>query len=82
MVTATVARGHTVDAPTGERRPTGYDSDKHEMVSGPVYKSFGPGETVTLPLSEIQRLIALGLLVDPAAEVLPVETGDGQSPRP
>jgi hypothetical protein len=61
---AIVRAGRTVDVPIG-RRVHGYDSTKGVEVYGPVYRTFKPGEEVTLAISEIARLRALGFLVDP-----------------
>jgi hypothetical protein len=62
----TVARGHTVEVPTGERyvRATANDGSP---IFAQHSKKYGPGQEVSLPKDEIERLITLGFLVDPNA---------------
>ncbi len=61
-----VARGRSVEIPTGERRIVGYDGKNHCDVSGALVKRYGPGARVELPISELKRLQGLGFIVDPA----------------
>ncbi len=65
MARGTVARGHTIDIPTGERRMIGYDRVTGAPVFTSVIRKAGPGEEVTLVRSEIDRLRRAGFLVDP-----------------
>jgi hypothetical protein len=63
--TAIVATGHSVHVSDGTRVACGYDA----LLSRPVYRQGFrialPGETVELPKSEIEKLMALGYLIDP-----------------
>jgi hypothetical protein len=63
--TGIVASGHSVHVSTGEKIACGYDA----MLARPVYRQAftvaGPGEVVTLPKSEVAKLMAAGFLVDP-----------------
>jgi hypothetical protein len=59
-----VIRG-VVDAPTDIRRRAGYDHETKEYTHRLVPRRFGPGEIVSLPASEAQRLERLGFLQDP-----------------
>jgi hypothetical protein len=63
--TGIVSSGHSVHVCTGEKIACGYDA----MLARPVYRQAfdvaGPGETVTLPKSEIARLLAAGFLINP-----------------
>jgi hypothetical protein len=70
--TGIVADGHTVDVPTGEKVVCGFDAVFARSVFRSVCKSFRPGETVTLPRSEIRRLQQLGFIVDPD-KIAPVD---------
>jgi hypothetical protein len=63
MTKATVAKGHSVEMPTGERVTTGFTGEGKE-VFGQRCKTLGPGSQIELPLSEVRRLQALGFLVD------------------
>jgi hypothetical protein len=69
MGTAKVARGRTVHVPTGVKHVVGsrpYDAGGgtvvHRDITAVEFHSAGPGETVTLPVSEIERLTTLGFL--------------------
>jgi hypothetical protein len=64
---ATVARGRTIIAPMPDEFDViGYESTTGEPVRAQRQRSFGPGETVELSLSEIARLTRLGFLHDPS----------------
>jgi hypothetical protein len=60
--TAIVARGRTVHAPTGQKRVIGYDAVLRTEIYCPFLEMYGPGSEVTLPVTEIARLRALGFL--------------------
>jgi hypothetical protein len=63
-----VERGHTIHAPlANQRRVVGWMDGKR--VFGPVNKSFGPGQEVLLPRSEVKRLRETGHLIDPNKKV-------------
>lgn len=66
MGRAIVARGRVVHAAVrGEYDLVGYDSTTAAPVRAPRTRIYLPGETVELPVSEIERLRALGFLADP-----------------
>jgi hypothetical protein len=59
--TVTVARGHTVTMPhPTETRMVGPDPETGARRTVPVQQDFAPGEKVTLPEEEINRLRAHG----------------------
>jgi hypothetical protein len=70
MSSAKVAAGRSVHIPTGERRVVGSrpwqtadGSILHIDVYAGEFRNAGPGEVVTLPQAEINRMISLGFLV-------------------
>jgi hypothetical protein len=69
LVRAVVARGNTIEVPTGERYVAGYSGEGKDRE--PVYaqrcRSVGPGREVELPADEVARLTEAGSLVDPGA---------------
>jgi hypothetical protein len=75
-VRAIVARGRTIDVPTGQRKLAGLTNEGKEVFRQAV-KTFGPGQTVDLPRDEAKSLRNLGYLVDPDAVAIP--TGEGPS---
>lgn len=64
---ATVARGRSVDVPSGERRKVGHDPVTGEAIFAAVQRRYAEGQQVELPRSQITRLRELGFLTDPAA---------------
>jgi hypothetical protein len=61
--TAVVARGRTVHCPVPDQTQfVGYDKTTGKEIYGPVFKAYGPGSKVELPVSEITRLRGLGFL--------------------
>src|SRR5262249_40060686 len=66
MGRATVARGHTVTIPTGERTLVGYSLDNNAVYSQ-ISRDYRSGHEVELPLDEIKTLRAAGALIDPGA---------------
>jgi hypothetical protein len=60
-----VASGHSVHVNTGEKIACGYDAVLSRTVFRSAFVVVGPGEQVTLPKSEIQKLMTAGFLVDP-----------------
>ena len=74
MVKAIVARGRSLYFGEG-RRVLGFDKDTNQEIFGPAtWRYVLPGETVELPASEVERMRALGYLVDPS-KVAPPEEG-------
>ena len=65
VATAIVSSGHSVHVNSGERIACGYDAVLGRTVYRQGFVVAGPGETVTLPKSEIAQLMANGFLVDP-----------------
>ena len=63
--TGIVRSGRSVHCGSEEKHMVGTDPIKGEPVYACVQEIFGPGQTVTLPRSEIRRLIGLGFLEDP-----------------
>ena len=61
--TGRVAQGRTIETPTGEQAFRCLNA-RGEPVYRPVLKRHGPGEIVTLPKFEIERLQQLGFLED------------------
>jgi hypothetical protein len=62
---AVVARGRSIDVPTGgEPIAVGATPEGKPVSRGPV-KQYGPGQEVELPIDEIKTLRGLGYLVDP-----------------
>jgi|SRR6185437_1220963 len=66
MARATVARGHTVVAPSGDKKIVGYTPEGKPLWA-PALKSYGPNHEIELPESEIAWLRGTGHLVDPDA---------------
>jgi hypothetical protein len=64
--TGIVAGGHSIHVCTGEKIACGYDAVLSRTVFRSAFTVAGPGETVTLPKSEIEKLLAAGFLVDPS----------------
>ena len=66
LVSCTVARGRTVEAPIpdGEKIIAGFDSVKGEYAYAVPCQRFGPGEVVMLQKSEADRIRLLGFLED------------------
>ena len=66
LVSCTVARGRTVEAPIpdGEKIIAGFDTVKGEYTYAVPCQRFGPGETLMLPESEARRILALGFIED------------------
>jgi hypothetical protein len=62
--TGIVASGHSIHINVGKVQ-RGYDA----MLGKPVFRqefcTIGPGEEITLPKSQIERLMAAGFLVNP-----------------
>ena len=78
MVRVTVTRGHSIQV--GE----------HRNRENPI-RHIGPGQTIEVPDTEVERLIATGFIVDPFAKKLPsgvedidmsVYTESSDSPAP
>lgn len=76
---AIVARGRSVHAPTGRKLSVGsVPLPQTSPIGPPTFtgvtssecRSYGPGESVTLPLSEIARLRASGFLLSESGEVV------------
>ena len=67
MTECTVQNGRTlqVPSPSGQRRIVGFDAGKNENVFALVTEVFQPGQSLSLPLSEYQRLLAAGFVVAP-----------------
>jgi hypothetical protein len=64
---AVVARGRTImGSVPGQVKFVGHDREGNK-VYGPIYRVFGPGQEIELPVAECQRLRGLGFLVDQAA---------------
>lgn len=59
---ATVAPGRSVDMVVGNRI-VGYDRLLGTPVRGPTFRKFGPGQEVTLPISEVAFLRERGFLL-------------------
>jgi hypothetical protein len=75
-----VSDGRSVHIPVpGQQTPCGYDMKESKTVFRSVFEVFGPGETVTLPRSEIARLKNLGFLRDPS-RTYPISTFNAQTP--
>jgi len=66
MATGIVADGRCVEGPhpSGEKHLVGFSVPDEKYIHALVQKRWGPGETVTLPISEIRRLTELGFLRD------------------
>ena len=71
--TGIVSSGHSVHINTGKVQ-RGFDP----MLGRPIYRqefrTVGPGEEVTLPVSEIRRLMEVGILLNPDRVVDPTTT--------
>jgi hypothetical protein len=65
MATGIVAAGHSVHQNIGERIQCGYDAVLARPVFRQAFVVVGPGEEVTLPVSEIRRLMEVGILLNP-----------------
>ena len=72
MARATVAQGHTIEAPVeAKKKIAGYEPGANGTPGvGPARmvsetRSYGPGEEIMLPESEVVRLRQTGHLVDP-----------------
>jgi hypothetical protein len=64
MATGIVASGHSVHLNTNKVQ-RGWDSVLQQPVYRQEFLVAGPGEVVELPVTEIARLQAVGILVDP-----------------
>jgi hypothetical protein len=62
--TGIVSGGHSIHVNTGQRIACGYDAVLSRTVFRSAFTVAGPGETVTLAKSEIEKLMAAGFLVD------------------
>lgn len=71
-----VARGRSVDVPdpSAQRMVTGYNTEG-KAVTRAAFRSYGPGQEVTLPESEILSLRERGFLTDPDVTVPPLAEG-------
>jgi hypothetical protein len=86
MGQAKVARGRTVHVPTGIRKVIG--SKGYEVNGAVVYRDVtqeefnvaNPGDTVTLPQTEIDRLMELGFLQ--SIDDHPAKVSRPRAPRP
>jgi hypothetical protein len=65
-----VARGRTVDIPTGKRTVVSHHPTTGEPVYRAVTRTAVPGEEIELPVSEIEYLRNGGFLVD-TSKVIP-----------
>ncbi|RAS35865.1 hypothetical protein BX591_104195 [Paraburkholderia bryophila] len=73
-LTAIVARGRTVFVGTSITKAWDHALNKEVDVVKPADPR-GPGETVELPATEVERLIRLGFLVSPDDAAVPVQEG-------
>ena len=75
LITATVARGRSIEVPTGEMRLVGSGPDGKELMRA-ICRTFGPGETVELPADEVATFRKLGYLINPDnPNAVPVSEG-------
>jgi hypothetical protein len=79
MARGTVARGRTVEVPTGVRLVVGTDAGGNP-VYGQRSRPCGPGSEVELPADEMARLRVLGFIED-SDKIAPALADGPQYPR-
>jgi hypothetical protein len=67
--TAIIARGRSLEMDHETERIKRGQIGTYVVVEGPAHVVYGSGDSVTLLKSEVARLRALGVLVDPSAPV-------------